>query len=102
MPYWQYKQQRARAAEGRRTLPQSFHYGSGARYRPRTVDRRTFRYRLPEFRKRRFPRLQTLSHRGRSAGHRQGYAPGIRYDRRIRPPQQRPSTIRYGFQRARR
>jgi hypothetical protein len=101
--YWQYKQQQSRSRQSGagRLSSQSFYYGNGLRYRPGTVDRSTFRYRLPEFHMQRFANLRGDTHRGRFDGRSKRYSPSIRYTNSFAFVRRYgfASTIRYGFDR---
>ncbi len=100
--YWQYRQQQAQSRQRSSRLASSgsFRYGNGLRYRPSIVDRSVFRYRLPEYRMRRYGDLRGHAYLGRFGG-RERYAPGVRYTNSFGiVRQQRFGTdIRYGFAR---
>lgn len=98
--YWQYTQQRSQAQSAGNGGRQSANRPSvrGSFYWPRMADRNTFRYRIPEFRTRRFDNLRGQSHRGRFGGRGARYAPAVRYTTSFGMTRAlRPSGIRYGF-----
>lgn len=102
IPYWRYKQQKAAGPAARSSPSGSFRYGNSVRYRPAMIDRSTFQYRVPEFHRRRYDPLRGHTHRGRFDGRPIRYQPGIHYTKSFgRLHNNRPSNIRYGFQRPR-
>jgi hypothetical protein len=101
IPYWQYTQRQSQAQSTGTGGLQSWANRPSVRgsfYRPRMADRNTFRYRINEFRTRRFDDLRGQSHRGRFGGRGARYTPAARYTTSFGMTRaRRPSGIRYGF-----